>query len=68
MSGHKRDDIAKDHMVVPSNKPMPGVDDKPIDAGKTDTANHDKAKAQKDSKLSQPEPGISPSTQKNRLF
>jgi hypothetical protein len=56
MSGHKRDDIAKGHMTIPSRKPLPGAEDKPIDAGKADAADHGKEKSEKDSKISQAEP------------
>jgi hypothetical protein len=65
MGHYKSDDIGKGHTVVPSHRPMPGVDDKPIDLGvpERERSPHDKQKRER-----QPEPGISPSTHPDHLF
>lgn len=33
MTKHSSSSISKDHLIVPSHHPMPGVDDQPIEAG-----------------------------------
>jgi hypothetical protein len=68
MSRHEKDDIAEGHTVVPSHKPMPGVDDEPIDVGRPDTSSLTEDDAGKENKPGKVEPGISPSTEKGRLF
>lgn len=67
MSRPETEDIAKVNLVVPSHKPLAGADEPPIDAGLQDTPQRqrDRAKQEKDT---QAQPGLSHSTEKNRLF
>lgn len=68
MNQQKQDDIAKGHTIVPSHHPMPGVDDKPIDAGIPENKQQmDKEKREKEER-NRPETGIAPATDKSRLF
>lgn len=65
MSRYDSRDIAKGHMVTPSHVPMPGVEERPIDAGIPESEHKDESRRKKGK---DPKPGISPSLRRDHLF